>query len=268
MKQLTIDDLRREVAEATIEYAEKSFQAGEFATFNALTSETEFLELKDKIERLGYDLSQPILIDEDGLLMDGRHRQKALQQLSIRKLPFIQLKRVYPKIVKMEYIMQKHTQRRETKTQQAIKAYKYKKSVLGVSYEATANRFGVSPRMVKSINKLFVLMTNDGLSPDKVFDDIMANKPIIPVKFSWVHTATGSINNLIEQYRDYLLMQDNRDDYDSTDVKKVIDMETGEINTVELGGKIQQINYSKDVEIKELRGLIQSLKDEIKELKK
>jgi hypothetical protein len=269
----SLDELREEVANLKVNLSRHPFEWHEISNFNAKATDEDYESIVAAIKENGYDVeNKAIIITKDGLVLDGRHRQRACVELSL-DIPYKQLTKEYDKLTLMEYVMESETGRRENKTQLAIKAYRLKRTVAGLTYKDVAQRMGCSERMVRQVNTLYVAMKefgskDAGFNPEEVFEVLMNGMVCKPSVFPWLTEPKSSIGGLLKAFQEYLGRVNSIDDYDSTMFEKVLDESTGEYVLREIQGKLVKKKDTDMISIEEHNKIVPELKAIILELKK
>jgi seryl-tRNA synthetase len=141
-----------------------------------------------------------------------------------------------------DHIVGMEAGRKETKTQSAIRAYRFKK-LSGLTYKDVAQKAGCSERMVKQVNTLYKLMkeygsNEKGFNPEEVLDVLMNGMVCKPSVFPWLTEPKSNIGALVKAFQEYLGRITVTDDYDTTEYEKILDESTGEYVLRKIEGKL------------------------------
>jgi hypothetical protein len=268
----SLAELRQEVANLKVKESKHPFSWHEMANLNARAEEEDYRAIVESIKENGFDKqNNAIIITKDGLVLDGRHRQKACIELTL-DIPYKQLTKEYDKLTLTEYVLETETRRRETKTQLAIKAFRLKRTVVGLTYNDVAQKMGCSVRMVKQINTLYVLMKEHnskeaGFNPNEVFETLMNGMVCSPDVFPWLTERKSNIGALVKAFREYLGRVNSVEEYDATTHEKVLDENTGEYVLREIQGKLVKKNKNNMIPIEEYNKVVEKYNKQIEELK-
>jgi ParB-like chromosome segregation protein Spo0J len=140
----------------------------------------DYLELKASIEADG--LLAPIVVDDDGVLIDGRNRAKACQDLAIEPR-LVLLSEVAPGVDASTYILASNISRRHLSKGQRAMAVARVLLVSSKSQQESANAVGVSRQRVTQASvvleyapELADAVLSGSLPLDKAYETARANK--------------------------------------------------------------------------------------------
>jgi cell division protein FtsB len=253
-----------------IDITKVKFQHHEASEVEPLMNESDFNALLEDVRLTGL-IHSPVILYHNKII-DGRHRQKIAIKLNL-SLPVIKLTGEYSKNGLKEYVRSVHMNRNKSRVQKEIQAFKYKKTVAGVTYESAAIRYGVKERSIKHITTLYNLLEKHGYEKDfeEVVMKLEMGMTLLPKDFEWLSKSTSSFSSSIKQFKEFIERvedEKSKDSFDPTEYEKVVNKETGEviIKEIKKDDNVFQVN-SIDLEailqeLKELRKEVKQLKEE------
>jgi hypothetical protein len=133
----------------------------------------------------------------------------------------------------------------ETTTQLAIKAYRLRKSTLGLTYDLVSKQMQCSVRSIVQVNTLCNLMEThnskeNNFDSEKVLETLLDGKACSPDMFPWLTKEEKTISGILEAFKRHLV----------------------KIKALESKDKDSNISS-----VKECKEVIKELKKEIDELK-
>jgi len=232
-------------------------------------SRNDYEALLEDIKLTGL-IHTPVVLYHNKII-DGRHRQRAAIELGM-SMPIIELKNEYSTTGLEEYVRSIHMGRDKTKVQKQIQAYKYKRSVAGITYANAAARYGQSERSIRTITKFFKVLNKNGYASD--FDKVMQafeyGMTIRPDQYEWINKATGTFYGALKQLNEFIAIEsidENESQYDPTEQKEVIDEDTGEVKIVDIE-KSKNVFQVESLSKDELVNIVLKLSKELNDLKK
>jgi len=232
-------------------------------------SVSDYDAFKYDVEQVGKIHTACIVYNDK--LLDGRHRQKVAIELGI-SLPIVKLYGDYTMSELKEFVRSKHMNRNKTLAQKLVQAFRYKQSVVNVTYSMAANRYGVNEKAVKRITNLYNLLSENGYEND--FESIMTKFEyglnILPKHFEWLSKSTGSFTGALKQFKDFIDNQKSKDnliEFDITEQEKVFNEDTGEY---EIKDRVKEENVfmSKSLSLEDVMSELKRLREENLDLKK
>jgi len=129
----------------------------DLASINHKMTKAEYEKLVNNIAEIGQTM--PALFWR-GKLVDGRHRLKALKQIGISQIKFLELRNNLTKSDVEDIVRSTENRKNRTKSQLAIDANEYMKKN-NLTIRQVAPKFGVSTMSVSSVNKISEKLGSD-----------------------------------------------------------------------------------------------------------
>lgn len=136
------------------------------SALNPITSASDYAELKTSL--LDNGQRETIKLYR-GLIVDGRHRVKALKELSQETVLAQEFPHKATKEDLMTVVRISDARRSKTPTQKAIQAYRMAKSE-GITLDAAAEKYGVSSRNVKHVSAIAKMTDAAGTQLEALFN--------------------------------------------------------------------------------------------------